>query len=118
MNENKYEEIKDKVVGGAKELTGKVMDDEEMELKGKLQKGMGKARELAGDVVDEMEDVKDKLVGITKETTGKVTKDKQLEIEGKLQKGKANSPYTDKIIGGIGALIGLLAIKNLFKKRK
>lgn len=118
MNENKFEEVKDKVVGSVKETTGKVIDNDEMELKGKLQKGLGKARELAGDVVDEMDDVKDKVIGTVKEVTGKFTDDEGLELKGKLQKDKATSPNTNKILGGIGALAGLYALKSMFKRRK
>lgn len=36
MSENKLKEMKDKVVGSVKEATGKVTDNEELELKGKL----------------------------------------------------------------------------------
>ncbi len=118
MNDNTYEEMKDKVVGSAKEVTGKVLDDEEMELKGKIQKGIGKAREMAGDVVGEVEDVKDKVLGSVRETTGKITDDKDLELRGKMQKSKATSPYTNKIIGGLGVLLGLSALKRLFTRKK
>ena len=118
MNDNTYQEMKDKVVGSAKEVTGKVLDDEEMELKGKIQKGIGKAREMAGDVVREVEDVKDKVLGSVRETTGKITDDKDLELRGKIQKGKATSPYTNKIIGGLGVLLGLSALKRLFTRKK
>lgn len=62
MSENKLKEIKDKVVGSVKEATGKVTDNEELELKGKLQKGVGKAREVAGDVADKAKDVKDDVL--------------------------------------------------------
>lgn len=62
MSENKLKEMKDKVVGNVKEATGKLIDDEELELKGKVQKGVGEAREAAGDVSDKLKDKKDDLV--------------------------------------------------------
>ena len=118
MSENRFDEVKDKVVGEVKETAGKVFDDEGLELKGKVQKGLGKAREVAGDVAHEMEDVKDRVVGGVKEAAGKLTDDQGLELKGKLQKGKAKSPHTNKIIGGLGALAGIYAIKRLFRKNK
>lgn len=118
MNENKFEEVKDKVVGGVKETTGKFFDDDGMELKGKFQKGIGKAREVVGDVVHEMEDVKDTVIGGAKEVTGKLTDDKSLQLKGRMQKGKADSQYTDKILRGLGLLAGLYTIKRLFRKDK
>ncbi|NLC55150.1 MAG: CsbD family protein [Erysipelothrix sp.] len=62
MSENKLKELKDKVVGSVKEATGKVTDNEELELKGKLQKGVGKAREVAGDLTDKAKEVKDDVL--------------------------------------------------------
>ncbi|NLC54513.1 MAG: CsbD family protein [Erysipelothrix sp.] len=118
MNDNKFEEVKDMVVGEVKETTGKIMDDEEMELKGKFQKGMGKAREVVGDVVHEMEDVKDTVVGGVKEYAGKLTDDNSLQLKGKLQKDKADSEYTNKILGGLGVLAGLYAVKRMFRRNK
>lgn len=112
------EDVKDKVVGSAKEVTGKVLDDEEMELKGKIQKGIGKAREMAGDVVGEVEDVKDKVLGSVRETTGNLSWTMAFSFSGKMQKSKATSPYTNKIIGGLGVLLGLSALKRLFTRKK
>ena len=118
MSDNRIEEMKDKFVGTVKETTGKIFDNEEMELKGKLQKGFGKAREVAGDVVNEMEDVKDKVVGTVKETTGKVTDNRGLELRGKFQKGRATGTMTNKIIMGAGALAGALLVTKAAKKLK
>lgn len=63
MGENKLKAMKDKVVGSVKEATGKVTDNEELELKGKLQQGVGKAREAADDISDKVRDTKDDVVG-------------------------------------------------------
>ena len=63
MGENKLKEMKDKVVGSVKETTGKITDNEELELKGKMQKAKGEAREFAGDVADKADDVKDNVLG-------------------------------------------------------
>ncbi len=118
MKINKIDEVKDKVVGGTMEAVGDIMDDEEMELKGKLKKTKGKVREVSNEVLYELEDVKDKVVGSAKEVVGKYSDDKDLHLEGMMQKAKATSPHTNKIIGGIGALFGLLTLKRIFRKRK
>lgn len=118
MSENKMNEMKDKIAGSVKEAAGKVTDNEELEMKGKLQKGLGKAREVAGDVVDEMEDVKDTVFGTVKEYTGKYTDDEALELKGQFQKNKAKSEMTNKIICGAGALAGVLLIKGVAKRKR
>lgn len=118
LDKDKILEIKDKVEGGIKETTGEILDDKEMELKGKFLKAKGKARSVARDVIDEVEDVRDKLVGSAKERVGKLTEDDKLQTQGQKQKNKAQSPNTNKIIGGLAALFGLYALKSLFKKRK
>ena len=71
MSDNKLKEIKDKVVGKVKEETGKLTDNEELELKGKIQQGVGKAREVAEDVKD---DVLDKVNDVVDDITGKKDK--------------------------------------------
>ncbi|NLC42030.1 MAG: CsbD family protein [Erysipelothrix sp.] len=71
MSDNKFKEIKDKVVGKVKEETGKLTDNEELELKGKIQQGIGKAREVAEDVKD---DVLDKVNDVVDDITGKKDK--------------------------------------------
>lgn len=118
MGGNKYDEVKDKVVGGVKEIAGKVTNNESLELKGKLQKGVGKAREVAGDVVHEMEDVKDKVVGGVKEVTGKYTDNRGLEIKGKIQRMKVRNPRTNKIIFGVGAAAGLFLAAAVIRKNR
>ena len=52
MSENTVKGMKDKVVGNVKETTGKVFNNEELELKGKMQEARGEARETFDDVVD------------------------------------------------------------------
>lgn len=118
MSENKYEEVKDKVVGEVKETTGEVFDDEKLELEGGLQKGMGKARELAGDVMDELEDVKDTVLGSVKERAGKYTDNEELVRKGKEQSAQADSPYTKTILTGLGFLVGASLLKSLFSRKK
>ena len=113
---NKFNEITDKVVGEVKEMAGKLTNNEGLELKGKLQKGLGKAREVAGDVVHEIEDVKDTVFGSAKETVGKLTDNRTLELKGKFQKRKARGGITNKIIYGTGAVIGVLIIGGAIKK--
>lgn len=101
MSDNKFKEIKDKVVGSTKEVIGKVTDNEKLETEGKLQQGLGKAREVvkyaADDVSDAAKIAKDKLVGGVKEVVGKVTGNDDLEFEGKVQKaqGKAREFAND-----------------------
>lgn len=56
---SKLKEVKDKVVGSVKEATGKVTDNKKLEVKGKIQKGKGKAHEVADDVKDKAKDIKD-----------------------------------------------------------
>lgn len=53
MSEDKMKDIKDKVVGGVKEATGKVVNDEKLEEKGRLQKGRGKAHGISEDVAQQ-----------------------------------------------------------------
>ncbi len=66
MSDNKVKEIKDKVVGKVKEETGKLTGNEELEIKGKIQQGIGKAREVAEDVKDNVLDkVKDVVDDLT-----------------------------------------------------
>ncbi len=62
MSENKLKAMKDKVVGSVKEATGKLVDNEELELKGKIQQGAGKAREVADDIAEKVENTKDDVV--------------------------------------------------------
>lgn len=101
MGDNKFKEIKDKVVGSAKEVVGKVTDNEKLEVEGKLQKGVGKVREVANDAATDASEVakaaKDKLVGGAKEIVGKATGNDDLEFEGKIQKaqGKAREFAND-----------------------
>ena len=46
----------DKVEGKAKEIKGKLTDDEPTEMKGKAQQAAGKLKDTADDVADEMHD--------------------------------------------------------------
>lgn len=116
MDDNRMNEAKDKVVGGVKEATGKVFGNEELELKGTLQKGLGKAREVAGDVADEMDGVKDTVVGSLKEVTGKYTDDEGLRLKGKFQKGKAKGKHTKTILKGAGVLAGAYLLTSLVRR--
>lgn len=116
MKENKLYEVKDKFLGNAKEMTGRVLEDPELELEGKLQKGTGKVRELANDLVSEIDDVKEKVVGTSKEVFGKITSDKDLEFKGRLQRKNVKNPRTNKIIGGLTIIALLYALMNLVKK--
>lgn len=56
MSDNKVKELKDKVVGSVKEGAGKLTDNEELELKGKLQKETGKLRGKVNDAKDAAKD--------------------------------------------------------------
>lgn len=108
MNKYKVDGVKEKLVGGIQETTGKIINNDEMELKGKVHKGMGFAKNVTGDVVDELDDVKDKVVGSVKEATGKVTNNRTLALRGELQRRKVRNPRTNKIIIGLGVVTGLL----------
>lgn len=86
MGENKLKAMKDKVVGSVKEATGKVTENEELELKGKIQQGVGEAREAADDVADKARDVKDdvldsvnKKIDETEETIERKKRERDLE---------------------------------------
>lgn len=83
MSENKLKEAKDKVVGSVKEATGKITDNEELELKGKLQQGVAKARGVADDVADKAKNVKDDILDSVNK--------KLDEAEEKLEKNKNNN---------------------------
>ena len=54
--------LKDKVVGEVKEVVGKVTDNDELELKGKIQSSGADIRKKADDVKD---DIADKLNDLT-----------------------------------------------------
>lgn len=118
MKINRYDEVKDKVVGGSMEVFGDLIDDEEMEYKGKLKMAKGKVKEVSNDVLYELEDVRDKLVGSAKEVVGKYSDNRDLHLEGMMQKAKATSPYTNKIIGGFVVILGLLTLNKYLKKEK
>ncbi len=62
MSDNKIKEMKDKVVGKVKEETGKLTGNEELEIKGKIQQGVGKAREVVEDVKDNVLDKANDIV--------------------------------------------------------
>ncbi len=58
----KIHTLKDKVVGEVKEVVGKVTDNDELELKGKIQSSGADIRKKADDVKD---DIADKLNDLT-----------------------------------------------------
>lgn len=118
MSPNRLDELKDKVVGGVQATAGKITDNEKLELKGKVRQGMGKAREVAGDVAHEVEDVKDLVMGTVKEETGKFTDDKTLQLKGKVQKTKGKGKMPKKLMAGAGALAGAMLIKKAADKVK
>lgn len=62
MSDNKIKEMKDKVVGKVKEETGKLTGNEELEIEGKIQQGVGKAREVVEDVKDNVLDKANDIV--------------------------------------------------------
>lgn len=47
--------LKDKVVGGAKDIAGKLTGDKKMQSEGATQKVVGKAKEVSSDVKDKVE---------------------------------------------------------------
>lgn len=55
-----FDALKDKVVGKVKETTGKLIDNEKLEAKGKAERLKGEAKEKASDVKDKAEDTVDK----------------------------------------------------------
>lgn len=112
MKHNKMQEVKDKVSGTLHETTGRVINNKGMEYKGKLLKGRGKARELAGNVTDEMEIVKDKVVDGVKDAS-KFTADEIKQLKKKLSKTKDKNRTTNAIFIGIGVIAGLYILKTI-----
>ncbi|MBC3796906.1 CsbD family protein [Acetobacterium tundrae] len=55
----KIESTKDKLVGGVKEAVGKVTNNEELELKGKIQSLKGELEGKAVDVGDKLGEIKE-----------------------------------------------------------
>ena len=98
MSENKIKEMKDKVVGSVKEGTGKVLHNEELELKGKLQKGVGEAREGFEDAKEALEEKLDeaKHEGESKKEELE-EKLNELKNEGKEKKEELIGKVNDKI---------------------
>ena len=80
MSANK---LKDKLVGTVKEKIGELVDNEELELEGKLQQGAGKAREVADDVMDKVKETKDDVVDAVNEKIDEVEKKLKKEKEEK-----------------------------------
>lgn len=70
---NKLTNMKDKVVGQGKEKLGKVLDDNELELKGKLQEVKA---DIMENVEDGLEDFKDGVAGKLNKLFDKVKDDK------------------------------------------
>ncbi len=66
---NELENAKDKVVGMIKETSGKLMDDDKLELKGKMQS-------MKADIGDKVEDMKDEVAGKANQIIDKVRKDR------------------------------------------
>ena len=62
---DRMENSKDRLVGTVKESAGKILDLEELEFKGKLQK-------IKSEVGDKMEDIKDEVYGKANELLDKV----------------------------------------------
>lgn len=49
-SKNKIQNVKDKIAGKTKEAVGKLTNDEELELKGKIQSSTSDLKEKAGDI--------------------------------------------------------------------
>lgn len=81
MSENKLKQKKDKVVGSTKEATGKALDNEELQLKGKLQKD--KTNEVDSSTKDDIKNDKDDVKEETEEFTNKVDKNNDFIMEGR-----------------------------------
>lgn len=116
MNVNKIDEMKSKVVGNVEEAAGKIMDDPQLEIKGKIKKGMGKASEVADDYMHEAEDLKDTVAGTVKEKVGQLTDDSMLELKGRLQKDKVENGFPKKIMYSLGILAVFILLLSLFEK--
>ncbi|MBC3887939.1 CsbD family protein [Acetobacterium paludosum] len=56
---SKIESTKDKLVGGVKETVGKVTNNEELELKGKIQSKKGELEKNAADIGDKADKLKE-----------------------------------------------------------
>ena len=54
MNKNQLKGRLEPVVGNAKEVVGKVLDDENMEMEGKIRKNTGKVRARFADLKDDI----------------------------------------------------------------
>lgn len=98
MSDNKLKEMKDKVVGSVKEGTGKVLHNEELELKGKLQKGVGEAREGFEDAKDVLEEKLDEAKHESKDKKAELEEElKELKHQGKEKKDELIGKINDKI---------------------
>lgn len=116
MNGNKMDEMKNKAVGNVEEAAGKIMDDPQLKVKGKLKQGMGKASEVADDYMHEAEDLKDTVAGTVKEKVGQLTDDSMLELKGRLQKDKVENGFPKKIMYSLGLLAIVILLMSLFEK--
>lgn len=54
MNKNQLKGRLELVVGNAKEAVGKILDDENMEMEGKVRKNVGKVRARFADLKDDI----------------------------------------------------------------
>ena len=57
MNKEQVKGRAEEAIGKVKEVTGRAVDDKELEAKGDAQQVAGKTRATAGDVVEDVKDV-------------------------------------------------------------
>lgn len=73
----KVESTKDKLVGGVKETVGKVTNNEELELKGKMQSKKGDLEGKATEAGDKAHDLKENIAGNINDTIDHHKQDKE-----------------------------------------
>lgn len=100
------ENLKDQVVGKAKEVFGSATDDHKLENEGHAQSEYGQAKQEndheaqpTGTVSEELDGLKDRVVGNVKDAAGAVTGDERLEKEGEAQAnyGKTRQENNDVV---------------------
>ncbi|MBC3796903.1 CsbD family protein [Acetobacterium tundrae] len=67
----KIESTKDKLVGGVKETVGKVTNNDELELKGKIQSKKGELEKRTAEIGDNADKLKENVAGNINDTIDK-----------------------------------------------
>lgn len=81
-------------MGTVEETVGQLKDNKQLEVKGQVRQGIGKAYEIVDEYQHKAASVKDTVVGTIKEKVGELTGDQSLELSDEIQKDNTNHRLT------------------------